>query len=911
MAPFLDSQHPELQSFLTKDGKPLQLPAHFCPESGYMYIVWQDVQDAFHGVNYVEYKNWKGDVHRIVFMVDQYGEVIHPLRIRSFHKTTYQVIYHEHLGQLPPALELQYLHDSWMDASQNMRVATNSESRIKFLEHAGNAEYHYSKLLEHLDHMREIRVKIEVHGKLEDQILDEFREYRQNASVCEYLSACRDIVSSSDSPTPCRFLVLPANLSSWNDLDPTTHQFRLYFLCDFVLGNSKQPSIRQHRHFSNHPGYNLDRHQEFFQAFGGLTLTMLKMVRQGASKYQSKIPLLDIFTILWNLDPEVTRNHITKDTIGPLIDKSISYLQALPVLKCEKQYFWSMKNAAIKDFLVVPNGDNSLGGLFRSTIPVNEQRWTCQQHGHQQLLPGTFEALINFVQGCGGYIDFQQASLSIELCSRHQAEQFCILIKNTNQRMGISIKINWNASRRDLDGLLRDIFDTKVQNVKLDGVTHSMHPQGHAKYGSDLITNCISGLKGLGYVTLLNYPRPQEQYMYIQENFRSVYKLHLKQQQQVKTKHPTMELLKALSSFEDAIMAGWGIDLLEVISERLQRFLAEAGYHPISAIGSYRRNWHGEFNITEGTLQELQLHELWTRRPFVALEALYSLRTLRLDVNDLTIHCEEIAQMLQASLQLQELNISLQENRTLESIEKTVEMWQGRSSPVQLTLLEYDKNDQGHVITQVIVSSHVFSHPENSNIDFQGSNAHIARSHKRRRVTVSKIDFLHWNSDHISAPLNDVTATLLETATERHPSVLTSFTLDISLLTRKGLFHIQSILRRSMLTQIHICCTAFDDASLSDFIRQVLLSIRWDTLQSLILSGATVDKWIRVLATATETSLLDPQLQYLRIQGTGKQPIVLSHMSVLYVHRLLYLSPSMELVVENVCLQDERDSKFY
>lgn len=75
MAPFLDCEHPELQSFLTEDGEPLQLPTQFCPETGYMYIVWQDVQDAFHGVNYVEYKDWKGNVRRVLFMTDKYGEV--------------------------------------------------------------------------------------------------------------------------------------------------------------------------------------------------------------------------------------------------------------------------------------------------------------------------------------------------------------------------------------------------------------------------------------------------------------------------------------------------------------------------------------------------------------------------------------------------------------------------------------------------------------------------------------------------------------------------------------------------------------------------------------------------------------------------------------------------------------------
>jgi len=105
-----------------------------------------------------------------------------------------------------------------------------------------------------------------------------------------------------------------------------------------------------------------------------------------------------------------------------------------------------MKNAAIKDFIVVPDGSNSLGELYRSSYPLNKQRWTCQHHGYQQLPPGTLEALVDFVQECGGHIDIQQASLSIELCSRHQADQLCTLIKNTEQRMNVSIALSWDAS---------------------------------------------------------------------------------------------------------------------------------------------------------------------------------------------------------------------------------------------------------------------------------------------------------------------------------------------------------------------------------------------------------------------------------------------------------------------------------
>lgn len=81
-------------------------------------------------------------------------------------------------------------------------------------------------------------------------------------------------------------------------------------------------------------------------------------------------------------------------------------------------------------------------------------------------------------------------------------------------------------------------------------------------------------------------------------------------------------------------------------------------------------------------------------------------------------------------------------------------------------------------------------------------------------------------------------------------------------------------------------------------------------LQSMILSGAALNEWIRVLVTFKEASLVDLQLQCLRIQGSGRLPAVLSHASVLCIHQLSYLNPLMDLVMKNVCFLNERDSEF-
>ncbi|KAG0098262.1 hypothetical protein BGZ93_000634, partial [Podila epicladia] len=55
------------------------------------------------------------------------------------------------------------------------------------------------------------------------------------------------------------------------------------------------------------------------------------MARQGISDGTNEIPPLDTLKILWSLDTDITNNYLTENTIGPLVDKSISYLESLPV----------------------------------------------------------------------------------------------------------------------------------------------------------------------------------------------------------------------------------------------------------------------------------------------------------------------------------------------------------------------------------------------------------------------------------------------------------------------------------------------------------------------------------------------------------------------------------------------------
>ncbi|KFH68190.1 hypothetical protein MVEG_06919 [Podila verticillata NRRL 6337] len=327
-----------------------------------------------------------------------------------------------------------------------------------------------------------------------------------------------------------------------------------------------------------------------------------------------------------------------------------------------------------------------------------------------------------------------------------------------------------------------------------------MHPQGCTESRTDLLYEHIftAHSETVGSVTLLNYPRPQEQHIYLKIFEGSVYKLHSKnkKQQQLRTKNMTAGLGFCFASFGITTMANWRRDLLETKAQHLQRLLAEAGYHDISTISVRKGDWHGEFSIKDGTLLQLQVRDLWASEPFVALKALESLRTLTVNVDDLNIHREDVVRMFQASSQPQEFIISLQERSMLESVEKTVEIWQGRSSPLQLTLVEHGIDSCSSIAAQVIVNNHLFTCLENSDPDLQESISRLAKLEDPKQDTPSSIVFLQWNSDQFSVPLTDFTAALLNSATEQFQSVLATFVLDVSSLTKAGLSHVQSVLQR-------------------------------------------------------------------------------------------------------------------
>ncbi|KAG0352512.1 hypothetical protein BG005_008047 [Podila minutissima] len=102
----------------------------------------------------------------------------------------------------------------------------------------------------------------------------------------------------------------------------------------------------------------------------------------------------------------------------------------------------------------------------------------------------------------------------------------------------------------------------------------------------------------------------------------------------------------------------------------------------------------------------------------------------------------------------------------------------------------------------------------------------------------------------MSTPTSDSSALLLDKATRQQSSALTSFTLDITLLSKVGFMLVQIILYRSRLEPLSIHCTPIDQYQ-KENIHRLLQSVHWSLLASLVLFGYNLNEWIQLLTENT------------------------------------------------------------
>ncbi|KAG0340929.1 hypothetical protein BG000_010733 [Podila horticola] len=90
MSPPKGSYHAVIQGFASAEGEMLPiLPTYECAETGERYILWNEDQQAFKGVDHLEYR----DGELMLFAIESNGELIRPLRIKYEIFNAYTPVY--------------------------------------------------------------------------------------------------------------------------------------------------------------------------------------------------------------------------------------------------------------------------------------------------------------------------------------------------------------------------------------------------------------------------------------------------------------------------------------------------------------------------------------------------------------------------------------------------------------------------------------------------------------------------------------------------------------------------------------------------------------------------------------------------------------------------------------------------
>ncbi|KAF9309183.1 hypothetical protein BG003_010083 [Podila horticola] len=402
----------------------------------------------------------------------------------------------------------------------------------------------------------------------------------------------------------------------------------------------------------------LKRPQDFFREYGDYTLRLLKIVKQGYSNAKYLIPPLNTSKVLWNCDPYVIGDNFTKETLESLIDKAISHLQELFLPKAKNLSMTRNQAAAIKTYLDVHDGDAE-GNLIRYVNGDQDVHWICDRHAFQLVSLGSVDILKAFVLGHGGRIDIQQATLSIELGSAVEADQFRTSLTNTSFTFDISIKLSWKATRSYIKDLCQDIATTKTVVLAIDGVTLDIRPQDHVQYATNLCADIVRNTK-LRLITLLNYPRPQAQLICAGRcSVQSMSPLR-------DSVHSWVELKADLQEFDYLSDMQEVPDINIAVAEWLQIVSLRHGLSNVTMMTADYGNRAAVFDLKKGGFVEA--YSLDKACPKIVLSC-GSLQTLTVDINSLEFD-HEFFHVVQESTSLLELNICFRGRKILYDAEQ-------------------------------------------------------------------------------------------------------------------------------------------------------------------------------------------------------------------------------------------------
>lgn len=516
----------------------------------------------------------------------------------------------------------------------------------------------------------------------------------------------------------------------------------------------------------------------------------------------------------------------------------------------------------------------------------------------------------------------QLGALEVTLKSVNECQHLCAILRKIPYLYELSIRIVWEATQNKLRLCLSEIDTSGVKVLQIQGI-------GKVQGGiptRDIFFNCVDNAN-IMFMVVDDYRKPSTQSVFLRTFHHMRCLLLCRQHSNIlganslaapyKPSRPDidwMDLMDALSRFIDGLhYMKAGAKPLKDMSKLLKnlsiRFAEQRklNLEELQIFDAEHTRWQGTLSVKDEVVQGVTKAKILSVLP---LESLIHGALQRLDVpSPFPDHLLCVQYILDHSPRLQGITLPAKVNSTLARMSFVSQQCHIPSHGLIVTLQHW-ANEKWRVVAQVQIRN---QDRQKVGISRTASRAYFAG---KENGSVVAVEFQDWKQDDVSDLLEDSSTALLDAATTTFPSVLKGFHLDVSTLTRQGLGQIKNILRRSALEQLHIQCVDIDP-SLKQSIARVLTAVPWPTIKSLVFSGDKIDLWIQLWATHGNLRVVGheparftfhrPHLLCLFIHGTSVSEQPLSHASALAIHGLVYISPLLELHLENVHFQDERD----
>ncbi|KAF8939684.1 hypothetical protein BGZ58_008979 [Dissophora ornata] len=283
-------------------------------------------------------------------------------------------------------------------------------------------------------------------------------------------------------PIPRLFIILPREKRK-RDVLGFKKLFRLIFLCECGVHTKPDGSKMLHEvHLAKHKGYDLEKPDEFLEKYGRYVLTMLQMVKYGFIAAGIAVPVLAHLKVIEGINAVQENLDFAKETFADLVDESINFVKDetstmngginIPSDQLELDKQEVLEGADLRQldsYLSVHDKGHALGNLYRIVTSDGCVKWVCMDHYHDIYQQSAINQLREIVRANKGSFVEQEGKLKVHLSSSTLAAQFYQALTRARCVQELTITLNWDVTRDDLQMFASVVTKAKVVRVDFGG----------------------------------------------------------------------------------------------------------------------------------------------------------------------------------------------------------------------------------------------------------------------------------------------------------------------------------------------------------------------------------------------------------------------------------------------------------